>query len=159
MKNKKLLYILIPGTLFVWGMIIYKIFNTVHTEENTVVQHAELITANDEIKCDTFSIHPVYRDPFLGKKNKINDPGTGQAVKLTVVKPTIVPVVTVWPKIVYSGIIKNQKSNKQLALLQINGQSNMMKVGEEAYGVQLLKVFKDSIEVGFLKEKKFVSKI
>lgn len=158
MKNKKLLYVLIPGTLFVWGMIIFKVFNTVHTEANTVVQHAELITADDEIKCDTFSIHPVYRDPFLGKKNKMNDPGSVQtATKIT--KPKIAPVITAWPKIVYSGIIKNQKSNKQLALLQINGQSNMMKVGEEAYGVQLLKVFKDSIEVEFLKEKKFVSKI
>jgi type II secretory pathway component PulC len=158
MKNKKLLYILIPGTLLIWGMIIYKIFNTVHAEENTVAQHAELITTDDEIKSDTFSIHPVYRDPFLRKKNKINNPGSGQAAtKIT--KPKIVPVVIAWPKIIYSGIIKNQKSNKQLALIEINGQSNMMKVGEEVYGVQLLKVFKDSIEVGFLKEKKFVSKI
>jgi len=155
MKNKKLLYILIPGTLIVWGIIIYKIFGNINTENNVPIQHTEFNMKQDNLTInDTFSINPDYRDPFLGKTHK--KPDDNQAVKTIV--PKIIKAPTPWPNIVYGGIIKNQKSNKQLALVQINGQGYTMKPGETISEVQLNKIYKDSIEVIFLKEKKFISK-
>jgi len=156
MKNKKLLYILIPGTLIVWGMIIYRIFKTVNTEENLFGQYLEINTRQDNSNInDTFSINPDYRDPFLGKTNKkVTD--SKQTTKTIV--PKIAKAAIPWPSIVFGGIIKNQKSNKQLALVQINGQGYTMKPGEIINDVQLNKIYRDSIEVRFQKEKKFVSK-
>lgn len=158
MKNKKMLYILIPGTLIVWGMIIYKIVMNVNSGDNPVVSKGVAMVANDEALSDTFSINPTYRDPFLGKVQHVsisNDEG----VKSKVVTPTpVVAVNTPWPNIVYIGIIKNQKLKKEMVMMEINGQSYSMKVGETVGNVILSKAFPDSVEVQFLKEKKFIHK-
>ncbi len=156
MKDKKTVYILIPVVLLIWGIIFYRIYGFFNGGNNQAFHTPQLvITDSAELLNDSFNIHADYRDPFLDKAIKKQISGSGTTVAKPV-KP--VPTSSPWPAIVYGGIIKNQKSNKQLALIQINGQSNMMKAGEEANGVQLLKVFKDSIEVKFGKEKKYISK-
>ncbi len=155
MKNKKLLYVLIPGTLLVWGMILHKVFTTMDGGDAGQFQNTQFVASvSTEIVNDTFSINPDYRDPFSEKVVK----KIVTVAHTTAPKPTVPKVLTPWPAIVYGGIIKNQKSNKQLALIQINGQSNMMKTGEEVNGIQLTKVFRDSIEVEFQKEKKHIRK-
>ncbi len=64
-----------------------------------------------------------------------------------------------WPSLSFGGIIKNQKSGKQLAIVKINGQENIMREGDTIEGILLLKVSMDYIEVSFEKEKKIVSKM
>jgi hypothetical protein len=157
MKNKKMLYLLIPGTLIVWGLIIFKIINNMHSDENPVSQHTLVETAVTENVSDTFSIHPTYRDPFLGKPVQRDDLSEGPS-KSSIPATPVIKTPTVWPAVVYGGIIKNQKLNKEMILLQINGQDFMMKSGETVNGVQLFKVFHDSIEVHFSKEKKIIYK-
>lgn len=158
MKNKKLLYILIPAVIFVWGMIVYKIVMASGGNENEFFPIAEFTKAKpNEVLNDTFSIHPDYRDPFSGnqvKKTSISiTPGPQKIQKV------IAPVaIAKWPEIIYGGIVKNQKSNKQLVLMQVNGQSKMMKVGESVDNIELTKVFRDSIEVKFGKEKRYIKK-
>jgi len=152
MKNKKLLFILIPATLLLWGYIVYKIIITASGNEpvNKTIPN-QIIFENNDIAIDTFSIYPNYRDPFMGemaKKPIIKDNNQPK-------KPIL---ITAWPTIVYSGAIKNQTSNKQLAIIQINGQSNIMKVGEKIGDIELLIIFPDSIEVKMGKEKRFVRK-
>ncbi|OFY82851.1 MAG: hypothetical protein A3F72_01835 [Bacteroidetes bacterium RIFCSPLOWO2_12_FULL_35_15] len=159
MKNKKLLYILIPLTLLVWGIIVYRIIATTNSgNENQIQSMQQIENATIENMNDTFLINPNYRDPFLGKmiKNVTTSATTSLQKTITTVKNT--PILSSWPTIVYLGIIKNQKSNKQLTLVQINGQSYSMKIGETVNSVELCKVFKDSIEVKFGKEKKFCRK-
>lgn len=156
MKNKKLLYVLIPGTLLVWGLIIYKVVGGMGGDDNNSFQKIEMPkVSSNEILYDTFSINPNYRDPFSGKQVKKVIISSGQP---TIKKNVPPPIVTRWPEIVYGGIVKNQKSNKQLVLVSISGQSTMLKVGESFSNIELLKVFKDSIEVKFGKEKKFIKK-
>jgi hypothetical protein len=128
-----------------------------HSEENPVSQPKFITEAIIESISDTFSIHPVYRDPFLGKRLQQNEMSEGSAKK-TVQTIPIVKAATPWPVIVYSGIIKNQKLNKEMILLQIDGQDFMMKQGEIRNGLQLFKVTHDSIEVHFSKEKKIIYK-
>ena len=55
-------------------------------------------------------------------------------------------------------MIKNQKTNKQVYLVTINNQDNMMKPGDVISDVELKKVYRDSIEVTFHKEKKVIKK-
>jgi type II secretory pathway component PulC len=157
MKNKKMLYLLIPGTLIVWGLIIFKIINNMHSEEGPASQHLLAASATVENVSDTFSIHPDYRDPFLGKIIQRTDLSDRPA-KINVPVIPVVKAPTPWPTIVYGGIIKNQKLNKEMILLQINGQDFMVKSGETINGIQLFKVFHDSIEVHFSKEKKIIYK-
>jgi hypothetical protein len=67
MKNKKMLFILIPGTLIVWGLIIYKIVANMNPDDNVVVARQSTTISKNEELVDSFSINPSYRDPFLGK--------------------------------------------------------------------------------------------
>lgn len=163
MKNKKLLYVLIPAVLLVWGIIIYKIVAPASLEENTTgLQNIQFASnSTTEILSDTFSINPNYRDPFLSKEVKKSIPSENK-VSNVVAAPAVIKKITEpsikWPALIYSGLIKNQKSNKQLVLISINGQSSSIKIGEVINGIELMKVFKDSIEVKFGNEKKFVVK-
>lgn len=165
MKNKKLLYILIPIVLLVWGVIIYRIFNVVNGSGSNEVRKSSFVenTVNENL-IDTFSIHPNYRDPFISKRAKkttFENKITSTVTKPDLIKKVanvVVPLSNKWPSIVYNGLIKNEKSNKQLALVQINGQSNILQLGNVAEGVELTKIFRDSIEVKFNLEKRFVRK-
>lgn len=162
MKNKKLLYILIPLVLLVWGVILYKIFNVVNvSDSNEVLKSIVIVSPSNENLIDTFSIHPNYRDPFLSKRAKkiiiSENKATIIAATPKLIKKIIAPLPK-WPNLVYGGLIKNQNSNKQLALVQINGQSNIMKIGDIVGEIELTKIFSDSIEVKFQKEKRFVMK-
>jgi hypothetical protein len=161
MKNKKLLYILIPITLLVWGLIVYRIVGAMQGEE-TLSNFSPVVYTKPESEniLDTFSISGNYPDPFLRKNlthtTPVNNSQT-QPQKNVPKQPTVQPIknnpLSVLPKIAYLGIIKNQKQNKQIALIQINDNLNNMKLGDKIEGVELLKVFKDSIIVVFQKQK------
>ncbi len=156
MKNKKLLYVLLPAVVFIWGAIIYKVVVGLSGSDDNAFQKIKMAEIKSyEIVNDTFSINPTYRDPFSRKQTKSNlNPSNSHSNQLS----SSTTHKTIWPEIIYGGIVKNQKSNKQLVIIQINGQSNTIKVGETFNGVMLTKVFKDSIEVKFGKEKKHVKK-
>ena len=104
---------------------------------------------------DTFSISANYRDPFLGRMISVNA-NSIQKNETPKVEKVIQQIK--WPTIIYNGMIKNQKSKKELALVQIGGKDNIMKAGETAEGIKIQKIYKDSIEVVFEKEKKAVRK-
>ena len=63
-----------------------------------------------------------------------------------------------WPSITYEGMIKNQTSSRQLALLIINGESHFMKIDDQINGVEVLKIYKDSVQVVFEKIKRMIKK-
>ena len=79
-----------------------------HPDADPVLRQNIAITQQDETVSDTFSINPIYRDPFLGKMIQPRSSESGDPV----VKRQTVPVVAVvkaptpWPAIVYTGTIK-----------------------------------------------------
>lgn len=156
MKNKKALYILIPLVVIVWGNFIYQMYTGLHSPDDIVMPQAneETYASDNSFQPDTFSLVNNYRDPFLGKT--IREPGPRPNQSSVINRKS--PIVTLWPSIIYSGVIKNQKSKKEVAMVQINGQSNLMKVKDVVSEVQLLKIYKDSIEVKFGKEKRVIRK-
>lgn len=160
MKNKKLLYILIPATLLLWGAIIYKIVGSFHNSNDVVYNNNTLSPiATKPIIEDTFSINPNYRDPFFGKISRATTNQTPRPI--TPSQPTVtksMPTQMIWPTIAYSGLIKNQNSNKQLVMVSINGQSQTLKIGDKIGELELTKAYKDSIEFKLGKEKRFFKK-
>lgn len=157
MKNKKLTYVLLPMVLLIWGAILYRIVNVVGDNEGVIspssVQHQPM----QPIVQDTFALLLSYRDPFLGKMPATKTPGN------TGPKPIVPVVVTpekpiVWPAISYGGRIKSEEGNRQLVFVQINGQANIMKIGDMINEITLNSVSKDSIEVQFGKYKKVIYK-
>lgn len=166
MKNKKLTFVLIPLVLALWGTILYRIFHVVNGDKDSdrITENAIVESAGSALLPDTFSIHPDYRDPFGAKRiNKVvfSENKVSAASRNTIIKnePLRTAIsITPWPTLTYSGLIKNQKSNVQLAMVQINGQASIMKTGDIISGVELLKIVRDSIEVKFRAERRFVRK-
>ncbi|HET6227837.1 MAG TPA: hypothetical protein VFF27_16250 [Bacteroidia bacterium] len=158
MKNKKMLLVLIAGTLIVWGLIIYKIIAGIHSDDDSIVlQHAETVIKEETLP-DTFSIDPTYRDPFLGKIQNREVVYDEQPAQPRVVSKPIVTPTAAWPTVAYHGIIKNSKLKKEMILLEVNGQEHMVKIGEIIEGILLSKAYRDSVEVQFSKEKKIIHK-
>lgn len=156
MKNKKINYILLPAVVLVWGYVIYQIFHSGQSNDNLITTGEIIQMPTENQKFDTFNIVADYRDPFLGKTIDPN-PVVKTAVKAAA-KPQTPPQQVEWPKIAYGGMIKNKKDDKQLAIVQVDGKENILKQGEEMSGIRLIKIYKDSIEIAFAKEKKVVSK-
>jgi len=155
MKNKKTVYLVLPVVVGLWALVIYKVVNIYSASEKAVVSTSSFVppvfVSNT---MDTFSITANYRDPFLGKTEV-------PAVKKTpVVAPPPKKVIepTPWPAVTYGGVIKSRKSNEQLCMVSINGQTNFMKEGDVISDVLLKKIYKDSIDVVFRKEKRVVRK-
>ncbi len=154
-----MLYLLLPVTILVWGFIVYRILNNMHTETGASSFVSNVTIAANESLSDTFSIEPSYRDPFLGRSIQRDEYSTNEPAKAKAPAPApVFKIPTPWPVIVYGGIIKNQKLKREMVLLQIDGQDYMLQSGETVKGIQLLKVFGDSIEVNLLKEKKIIHK-
>ncbi len=159
MKNKKVVYFLLFVVLLIWGIIFYRIFSTVGGADDSGSYTGTMNdNSMDKNVPDTFNINGNYRDPFLGTMQADKPVVHYSAPKTPVVKEEKMIQPLAWPAIVYGGMIKNKQSNKQLVLVQINGQNNLMMVGNTVDGVQLLKIYRDSLEVSFQKAKKWIKK-
>ncbi len=164
MKNRKLLFVLLPLTLAVWGMAVYRIYKTVHTGTDAplIKTLKSSVASNRESISDTFSIFNNYRDPFYAAQ-KMVDKNTAPAKKAgqsaTIIKPSEKEMTAAWPRIQYSGTIRNQRSNTQLALVQVDGNTLMMGNEEVSGNLKICRIFKDSIEIMFQKQKRIFRKI
>lgn len=162
MKNKKLVYVLLPATIAVWAIAFMRIYRYFNPEG---VQKYEMVYTvpeeNERISIpDTFSIGTDYRDPFLGKsQKKIALPASSSSQVKSKEKPAKEPNKQVPEvQVFYSGMIRNQKSSSQLAMIRINGESKMMKPGDISGGIKLNRIFRDSVEIIIDKQKKIVRK-
>jgi hypothetical protein len=157
-KSKKAVYFLLPVVLVVWGLIFYKVFHAVNNSDdrfNYSTSQVNFSTGDSSIT-ETFNISGNYRDPFLGKiySDKVE-------VKTDTKKetgPAKAKQVMQWPVVRYGGMLGNEKNGNLLVMIKIHGTNKLMKAGDEFSGVEITKVFHDSVEVKFLKEKKIFKK-
>ncbi|MFL3662971.1 MAG: hypothetical protein ACJ04Q_03145 [Flavobacteriales bacterium] len=158
-QKKKTIYILMPIVILVWGFVFYQLYgyffstpSYANTEEKTIINI-------DEIKKDTFSIVANYRDPFLSQKkiqtvnhtvaSKTNRPTTKKNTPLTVLK---------WPSIQYKGMIKNNNSERRVAIVNIDGKERIVKEGTTLNELKVVKIEKETITVSFQDEQKTINK-
>ncbi len=162
MKGNGLKYGLIAAVLVVWGLIVYKLFfkTTSPATVDPVITYEETEAATH--LPDTLILVANYRDPFLGKapkKKTVTQPVNGSANRKNNTKKQVVAKQeTPWPKIKYGGMVKNQNSEKVVALVQINGTDRLMTEGEVYAKVLVKTIGKDEVVVKFGKEEKRVGK-
>jgi len=137
LKNKKAIYILLPLVIFIWGIVIYNIFSSMGGGSEIVLVNTAIPeeSVSRQIAIDTFSITANYRDPFLGKivsgKPK---PIKKQFKKRPPIKKKPIQPIR-WPSISYGGMIRNQQTNKLIAMVKINGKDNLMNEGGVVAGI------------------------
>ncbi len=160
MKSKKGVYFLLVVVLAIWGSVIYKLFFQNKGGDDYVMNRPVFVPEQIDLTSlnDTFFIHPNYRDPFLGKgiEKHIKTSASVSVIK-PLEKPTVVSTLK-WPAVAFHGLIRNQKSNKQIALVQIEGHTYNMTPGDIQSGIELKRCFKDSVQLLFNMEKRTVKK-
>lgn len=132
LKNSKTLFFLVPLVAFIWGMVIYKVVETLSEEPGSQSKLSVSATTNkDIIERDTFSLIEIDRDPFLGKlytTERIKSPSSKIANK-----------VIDWPAIEYLGMVSDIDSKSKVYLIIINGKSFFMEKGSVAESVNLVR--------------------
>ncbi|MCW3071751.1 MAG: hypothetical protein JWO44_1641 [Bacteroidetes bacterium] len=157
-----MLYVLLPATIAVWATIIIRVYGTLHPDDvpANIKRAADVTPVAQDNDKDTFSIVNNYRDPFgerpVAQRHATSESAIGKVIKNITPEPA--KKENTWPSIHYSGMIKNQKSNRQLAMLEINGSQRAMKSGDVSDNVKVCRIFKDSIEVMYEKQKRFFKK-
>ena len=163
MKNKKTAYIMVPIVLAIWGMIGWKVYAAMKGNDeklSSVILEEKVKTTGAEIP-DTISLIANYRDPFLGKMfvEKKDSRTKTQDLKSTARKAPVTPVIAPsWPIVSYHGLIKRTGDQKTVGFLNVNGKSYFVQGGEEAGEVKVGKMWKDSVEILFGKDKKIFKK-
>ncbi len=146
-----------PLTLFIWGMIIYKIFfHTSTPEESLAFVQNTTIKKNASALPDTFELRLNYADPFLKNEKRVIPVNTQTTKKKVEAKPQKNTEVVNFPAIKYGGLIK--KEGHELAIVSINGFSNFIKAGETVCDIKLIQVCNDSIIVCFQNQKRTIKK-
>ncbi|MBI5541224.1 MAG: hypothetical protein HY951_14255 [Bacteroidia bacterium] len=166
MKNKSVRYILIFLVVLIWGTIAYKFLTYVNTDEDEILTQNTPKQKNEQNTItDTFQLVASYRDPFLGKSVVTNVQNTNQSsqriIKTEKQKeiPKIEKKAISWPKLIYLGIIVNQKSKNQTSILKINGKDFIIHQGNIVSEVEIIKLYNDSVTVKYSEDFKTIIKI
>ena len=163
--KKKINIVLIIIVLTVWGFVASKTVSQYFFLDKKAINidksNSEL--SINKINKDTFSLDQITRDPFLNKESSIAISVSTQTQyfkKSTLKKKAANEIVEqkeviLWPFISYHGYINSKdRNNEVLILVNINKKLYKLKLNEQSEGVTLKKVYKDSIELNFNREKK-----
>ena len=156
MKNKKYIYLLIPLTIVIWGLIIYKIVSYKGDGYESFKKEIKNNNTQDIIiSDDTFSLFLNYPDPFLKQKELPIKSNTKRQDHL---KNKNIKKHINWPKIKYNGVVCNTVTDKKKINIRINGMDYIMSKNEIIENVKLLKSSNDSIILLYQNIKKVVYK-
>lgn len=163
MDRKKAIWILGPAVLLIWGLIIYKVLSSLSgPPQGKVPVHAAPPAPR---MADT--VHPLllnYPDPFLRKESTRPDPSAAPFVKVAAVKNSPQrkkekkEVERARPLLRYHGRVENTASKNERHLVLVNGQSHIVTLGQTVDGVALKRIYTDSVEFLWEKERIFIRK-
>ena len=151
MKNKKLLYLLLPLVLLVWGMIFYRVFRVTPGAPPDEIKytHAEKKPPAGWIKSLPDTIAVNYPDPFL--KKYIDAPvkeTVKKEAKVTVPKKVVPKAPPVnWADLRFYGTTRNEASGTTLAMVAFRGSGSSVREQETVGDFTVKKIGKNFLTV------------
>lgn len=155
MNKKTKTYLLLTAVLGIWGTIAFKIVNGLSPDLPQSSEPVLDISFKPKtIKAiDTFSIQNVERDPFLGT---LSASKTNNKPKET--KNSNQIVTKHQPKITYSGLVKKQTTADKVFVVNINNQQYLLKQGQTADSVKLLRGNTKEITIRYKNQTKTINR-
>lgn len=173
MKNKRLLYLLLPTVLVIWGLIFQRIWSA--AQGNDDQESAPTITLTSLTESAASQRPPQlllnYSDPFKASNpaasirdiptavsgpNDFGQPLRPATLNLPIAPPAVTAVPVVWPQLKYLGFINNPRVDRRIALLAIDEKEDMVKTGENRQGILVAKIYRDSVQLVLQGSKKTI---
>lgn len=144
MKGKVKTYALLIAVLVVWGILGFKVLDTIKPKQSEIEQNRITTWSAPKVNFvdDKFLIQYIERDPFLGtlyNKGKVNAPTKEKHPRNTLV----------WIPILYHGAISKQGSKEKVYVISINGMQQIIKLGQVINEVKLIRATNKEIMVEF----------
>lgn len=143
LKNKKNIRILLPIVIAIYGVLFYRIFDTLNPDPTpTELEEIKSFTPAKIAPKEQFTLLPVESDPFLGtlytKKNtkKSNGNSTAQAQ-------------APWPSIEYLGLVAKNSSSAKVFILNVDGVQLPVSKGELIQGIKVVGGNEQSVRLRF----------
>lgn len=155
MKNKKLLYILIPLVAVVWGLIIWKVLAFQPEQQQPIAFQLP----REEQPADTsrYELKINYKDPFLrSARNSGATPALSSQKKANNIKKVAINSVKgpVKPEgLIYRGVITCK--DEKIGLLELGGQKRIIKEHTQVGEYRIVAVGMDSLRINYM-EKEYV---
>jgi hypothetical protein len=155
MKNKKLLYILIPLVAVVWGLIIWKV--VAFRPEQQLPYANQLPQEEQPADTSRYELKINYQDPFLrSARNSGTSPALSSTKKANNIKKVKINSLKgpVKPEgLIYRGVITC--NNERVGLLEVSGQKRLIKEHTQVEEYHIVAVEMDSLRINFM-EKEYV---
>ncbi|MEQ9064061.1 MAG: hypothetical protein RIE58_07780 [Vicingaceae bacterium] len=156
MNKKWLKYGLLALVVLVWTSVIVQLLSWGEDEQGVYLQAEEMIHSGEiEVAGMSDTLLLNYRDPFLERSRRSvihNTPGLTSKKQLQKA-----PAIISWPGVEYNGSI-GSRNQEAMAMIKINGVEKILKAGVETDGLELNRIFKDSILVTYSGEHKTIRK-
>jgi hypothetical protein len=158
MKSNLLKYALIAGALLIWGIVVFRVIDSLKDNNMPTAEPARLPSFDYTTQKDTFSLYADYPDPFLPEAD-VEDSAMVQSVG---VQSSAAPApsagnnqVAVTPpvdqfspaSVKYTGMINNPEKKIKMALLKINGQEITLREKAKSNDIMLLSIQPDKIVI------------
>lgn len=161
MKNKKLIYILLPLVIAIWGLIILRFIKQAHPFHGKLVEKESALAIKGLIiDRDTSILILKYRDPFLSGVSRRNvDRVFSETIFRNTENLTSVPkaIISI-PDTKYYGLVVNPKSRNKLGLMKIDNKDFLVQEGDVISGERVLKLHPDSVIISFKRLRKTIIK-
>lgn len=164
MSKKKINIALILMVLGLWGTVAYRAASQYFFSDGMALSGIQDQAGVNfsKIEKDTFALEAIGRDPFLNKSvapvEKPIDfkPSVPRKIKPSATKTIQPKEVVAWPEIQYYGYIKSRERKEELILVKIENRLYKLRKNDQVDGMFIRKVYNDSVEVYFNKEKRIV---
>lgn len=165
-KNVNIILLLV--VLSLWGTVAWRslknfFYQPTEVENTTLYQTINI----NKIEKDTFELKKLNRDPFLQKSIvNLTTPNYTKSAKKFVKsnlsgfnKPSAKkPEPSEMPIMKYVGYIKSTQQKEEMVLLKINNNLKRCVVGKKYDDILVKKIFKDSVQIIYLKKSIIVKK-
>ncbi|TKC12050.1 hypothetical protein FA048_00070 [Pedobacter polaris] len=161
MKNKKFTYLLLISVVALWGIIFYRVFNSMAAEDTpilsantTKVAYFNMVNHEE----DQVSLRLDYRNPFSENSQEIvHEIAKSPSIAIAAAPMHMnIKVPVKWNAIQYTGYINNPINKKKVAMLTLDGKEFMLTEGQQLHGVKLVKYATDSVKLQYQNEKKYI---
>ncbi|WKN45341.1 hypothetical protein [Tunicatimonas pelagia] len=162
MKDKRLVYILLPAVAVIWIVIGYRIYQAVKGEEPLMPSRTAPLLTTEEMVIDTYTLQLNYADPFLKRQpvRSQGEPASASSTPILIANTTKsdVSAGVNWGRITYLGMIENSHTQQKVAIIALDGVRKLVKIQDRISPFLVEKIYKDSVLVRSGKDIQYIVK-